>query len=134
MDVIFFMKIWIDTQTALPGTGIAESCLRGFLHDVTELAGQSQFAFSRHDRRFDRQRVPSDFRPGEPGRRTDLVFLFRQPIAVLGRSQRSVSAIFLVRTSSLSSDSITFFWRLCGIALLAAVQGHGHLLLEYIRE
>ncbi|ENN85911.1 hypothetical protein RHSP_17182 [Rhizobium freirei PRF 81] len=53
-----------------------------FLHDFLQVAGNRHAALARHHHAFDRQQHAADFRPGETGDNTDLIFAFGFAMAV----------------------------------------------------
>ena len=74
------------------------SRLNRFLHHFAQLAGLRNLAFAGHIHRFDKQNIAADFRPGQPGRYTDMVLLFGFAVAVTSDTEILVQIFGTDRT------------------------------------
>ena len=70
MNVGFLKRFRRNAELAGARLDQRQRSLRTFLHHFAELPGQYQLSGPRHARRFDKQNVATDRRPGEPGGNT----------------------------------------------------------------
>ena len=64
MEVLCGEYIGIDAESALARPDIAQRGLGGFLHHVTQLAGEGQLSLTLHRRGLDVEHVAAGLRPG----------------------------------------------------------------------
>src|SRR6185503_4758176 len=70
------VEVALDAVLVRSRSHVTHCGLRGLLHDFTEFAGECQLAFTGHERRFGRENLSADFRPGKTRDEPDFILFF----------------------------------------------------------
>src|SRR5258706_2110887 len=81
VDIDIAVEIFRQAEGVRPRTNVAHGGLRGFLHHVSELAGECQAALAFHQCRFCGEYGAADFGPREAGGEANFVVLFQPELA-----------------------------------------------------
>ena len=87
MDIGVLVKISVEIEFPDPAPGIGKGCLGGFLHDLSEFAGQNKLSGPLNDRYFDGKHVSARFCPGQSRGHSNFGRNLFFPVLILRLSQ-----------------------------------------------
>ena len=130
MHIMLFKIVFGHAVLTSNRSDIADAGLRRFLHDVTQLTGQLNLAFTGHCIHFDLQCIAADAGPGQTAddadlivfiRRVELNLLFPQVLHQVAGSDLHLSPVLLPEAPA----------RSCGRSRRCVAPARGHQPLSY---